>query len=110
MSGLFSGGKKLKVDWGELEDEKEPLSVFLHKSLNEEVASHGHNLLLGSEKLSVQELKGVVNKFLYHRHLNNDYWVAVEGDAVKIHKFKEKKSEKRKRPATTPSTIKHGWL
>jgi len=107
---LFSGRKKLKVDWGELEDEKETLSSFLRKTINEEVASDDHNLLVDSENLSVQELKELVNKFIYHRHLNNAYWVALERGAVKIHKFKEKKSEKRKKPATPPSTIKHGWL
>ena len=107
---MFSGRKKLKVDWGELEDEKETLSSFLRKTINEEVASDDHNLLVDSENLSVQELKELVNKFIYHRHLNNAYWVALERGAVKIHKFKEKKSEKRKKPATPPSTIKHGWL
>jgi hypothetical protein len=109
MSSLFSGQKKLKVDFGELEDEKDSLSSFLRKSLNEGVASDDHNLLVESEKLSVQELRGLVNKFIYHRHLNNKYWVALEGGAVKIRKFKEEKREKRKKPATTPSTIKHGW-
>jgi hypothetical protein len=58
----------------------------------------------------VQELRGLVNRFIYQRHLNNAYWVAVEGDAVKIHRFKEKKSKKRKKPAAPPSMIKHGWL
>ena len=110
MSGLFLGRKKLKVDLRELEDEKESLSSFLRKSLDEQVASDDHNLLVDSEKLSVQELKELVNKFIYHRHLNNEYWVALEGGTVKLHKFKEKKSEKRKKPATPPSTIKHGWL
>jgi hypothetical protein len=110
LSGLFSRRKKLKVDCVELEDEREHLSSFLRKSLNEEVASDDHNLLVDSEKLSAQELKVLVNKFIYHQHLNNKYWAALEGGAVKIHKFKEKKSEKRKKPATTPSTIKHGWL
>jgi hypothetical protein len=109
MSGLFSGRKRLKVDWRELEDEKESLSSFLRKSLDEQVASDDHNLLVDSEKVSVQELKGLVNKFIYHRHLNNEYWVALEGSVVKLHKFKEKKSEKRKKPTTIPSTIKHGW-
>jgi hypothetical protein len=109
MNGLFSGRKKLKVDLAELEDEKDTLSSFLRKSFNEGVASDGHNLLVDSEKLSVQELRGLVNKFIYHRHLNNKYWVALEGGVVKIRTFKEEKREKRKKPATTPSTIKHGW-
>ena len=110
MSGLFSRGKKLKVDCMELEDGREHLSSFLRKSLNVEVSSDNRNLLVDSGKLSTQELKVLVSKFIYHQHLNNKYWAALEGGSVKIHKFKEKKSEKRKKPATTPSTIKHGWL
>jgi hypothetical protein len=110
MSGLFSGRKKLKVDCGDLEGGKDPLSSFLRKNLNEEVASDDHNLLVDFEKMSPQELKGLVNKFIYHQHLNNTYWVALEGTSVKIHKFKEKKSEKRKKPSPAPATIQHGWL
>jgi hypothetical protein len=110
MIGLFSGRRKLKVDWGELADEKENLSSFLCKTLNEKITSDDHHLLVDSEKLSVQNLQSAVNKFIYHRHLNNRYWVALEGGAVRIHRFKEKKNEKRKKPTTTPSTIKHGWL
>jgi hypothetical protein len=109
VKDLFSGRKKFKVDWAELKDGKEPLSSFLCKSLNEKIASDDHNLVVESDKLSVQDLKELVNKFIYHKHLNNDYWVALEGGAVKIHRFKQKKSEKRKRPPTPPSTIKHGW-
>ena len=110
MGGLFSGGKKLKVDCGELEGEKDPLSNFLRKSLGEEVASEGHNVLVDSEKISTEELKGLVNKFVYHQHLNNRYWVALEGSSVKIHKFKEKKNEKHKKHSPPPATIQHGWL
>jgi hypothetical protein len=110
MSGLFSGRKKLKVDCGELEDGKDQLSNFLRKNLNEEVASDDHNLSVYSEKMSPQELKGLVNKFIYHQHLNSRYWVALEGSNVKIHKFKEKKSEKKKKHSPAPATIQHGWL
>jgi hypothetical protein len=110
MSGLFSGRKKLKVDCGELEDGKDQLSNFLRKNLNEEVASDDHNLSVYSEKVSPQELKGLVNKFIYHQHLNSTYWVALEGSNIKIHRFKEKKSEKKKKHSPAPATIQHGWL
>ena len=110
MSCLFSGRKKLKVRCDELEDGKDPLSDFLCKNLNEEVASDDHNLLVYSEKTSPQELKGLVNKFIYHQHLNSRCWVALEGTNVKIHKFKEKKSEKKKKHSPAPATIQHGWL
>jgi hypothetical protein len=109
MRGLFSGVKRLKVDSAELEDEKESLSSFLAKSLDRKVTSDGRNVLVESDKMSVQELKELVNRFIYHKHLNNDYWVTLEGSTVKIHKFKEKKAKKRKKPPVPPSTIKHGW-
>jgi len=106
---LFSGRKKLKVDCSELEEGKDSLSNFLRKGLNGEVASDDHTLLVASA-VSAQELKGLVNKFIYHQHLNNRYWLALEGSSVKIHKFKGKKSEKRKKPSPAPATIQHGWL
>jgi hypothetical protein len=58
---------------------------------------------------SPQELHRLVNKFIYRQHLNNRYWVAVEGDAVRIHRFEGKKPEKKKKPGLAPSMIKHGW-
>jgi hypothetical protein len=105
---MFSFRKKLKVDLSELDDQKERLSSFLRQTFNLEVTSDGHNLSIDSE-LPAQELERQVNKFIYHRHLNNKYWVALEHGAVRIHRFKEKKIEKQKKRTTPPSTIKHGW-
>ena len=110
MSALFSGRKKLKVECGELNEIKESLSNFLHKSLNKEVASDDHNLVVDSDRISPEELKGLVNKFIYHQHLNNRYWVSLEDNSVKIHKFKGKKTEKKKKHSPAPATIQHGWL
>ncbi len=107
---MFRARRNLKVDLAELTDEKQLLLGFLRGSLGEGIVSENHNLLLDSEKLSAQDLSRLVNKFIYHRHLNNVYWVELDGNAVKIHRFKEKKSQKRKKHTTIPSTIKHGWL
>ena len=102
--------KKSKVDLGELEDERESLSSFLRTTLEVDVTSDGNTVSVDSEKSSPQELKRLVIKFIYHRRLNNEYWVALEGGTVKIKKFKGvKESEKRKKKVTPPSTIKHGW-
>lgn len=98
------------MDLGELENERESLSSFLRSNLKVDVTSNGNNVLVDSEKLSSQELKRFVNKFVYRRNLMNKYWVALEGGVVKINKFKGvEKQEKRKKEATPPSTIKHGW-
>ncbi len=102
--------RKLKVDLGELEDERDSLSSFLRSKLKVGVTSSGNKVLVDSESLSSEELKRLVNKFVYHRNLMNRYWVALESDVVKIKKFKHsEKNEKRKKKGTSPSTIKHGW-
>jgi len=108
---LFLRGKrKLKVDLGELENEKESLSSFLRSKLKVDVTSSGNNVLVDSENLSPEELKKLINKFVYHQNLMNTYWVALESGVVKINKFKRaEKKEKRKKKGTPPSTIRHGW-
>jgi hypothetical protein len=98
----------LKVDLSELNEQRESLSGFLQQTSNVEVTSDGHGLSIDSG-LSAEELKTLVKKFIYRRHLNNEYWVALEHETVRIHKFKEKKREKQKKRTTPPSTIKHGW-
>ena len=107
---MFSSKKKLKVDLGELENERDALSSFLRSNLKVDVRSSGNKVFVDSEKLSTEELKRLVNKFVYRRNLNNRYWVALESGVVKINKFEGvEKHEKRKMKATPPSTIKHGW-
>lgn len=107
---FFRRKNKLRVDLGELQDEREHLSSFLRSSLKFDVTLSGNKLSLDSEELSSQELKGLVTKFVYHRNLNNMYWVALEEGVVKINKFKGvKKNKKRKKEVTQPSIIKHGW-
>ena len=102
--------RKLRVDLGELEDERESLSSFLRAKLGVDVTSSGNKVLVDSENLSSEELKRLVNKFVYHRNLMNRYWVALEGGVVKINRFKHsEKKEKREKKGTPPSTIKHGW-
>ena len=102
--------RKLRVDLGELKDEDESLSSFLRARLKVEVTSGGNKVLVNSENLSSEELKRLVNKFVYRRNLMNEYWVALESGVVKINKFKRsERHEERKKRGTPPSTIKHGW-
>ena len=107
---LFGKPKnKLQVDLGDLQDEKELLSSFLHSNLKVEATSSQNRLALDSEELSPQELQRVVNKFVYRQHLNGTHWVSLEGSVVKINKFKNaKKPEKNKKPGTSP-TFAHGF-
>jgi hypothetical protein len=106
---LFSRGKKkLKVDLGELKDETESLVSFLRSKVEAVVTSRGNKLSVDSENVSAKELKRLVNKFVYHRHLNNKYWVGLDGDVVKVKRFKHSKKKEEQR-GPIPSTIKHGW-
>jgi hypothetical protein len=107
---LFRRKNNLKVDLGDLHDERDNLSSFLQSSLKVDVTSKGKALLVDSKELSSQELKRTVRKFVYHQNLNNTYWVSLKTDVVKINKFKgTKKQKKRKKEGTTPAIITHGW-
>jgi hypothetical protein len=91
---------ELKVDLGDLQSEKENLTSFLQLHLKVSVSQVEDKLRVDSEKVSVQELQHVVNKFVYHRDLNGTHWVSVEGSTVKINRFKpiKKKGKTKKEP------------
>jgi hypothetical protein len=103
---LFFGHKKgrqieLRVDLGDLQNEKEQLTSFLQSRLQVSVTPFGNKLMVNSEKLSAEELRRVVTKFVYHRNFNDTHWVSIGGTTVKINRFKRtaKKTEKYKRSA-----------
>lgn len=100
--------RKLKVDLGELKDEKDSLSEFLSSKLKIDVTSSGNKLFVDSEKLSIKELERLVNKFVYHQNLMDKYWVGLENDVVKIEKFEHSK-KKEKRSKEHAHVRKGGW-
>jgi hypothetical protein len=107
---LFGKPKnKLQVDLGDLQDEKEHLSSFLHSSLKVEATSSQNKLSVESEELSPQELQKAVNKFVYRRNLNGTHWVSLEGSVVKINKFKNAKKPEKTRKNPTSPTFAHGF-
>lgn len=108
---MFSWGKKkLRVELGDFADEKEALASFLHLTLKVDVTADGKSVCVDSQELSLEDLKKLVNKFIYHHRLNNRYWVAIERGVLKVNGFSEpKKNERSKKKAVQPSTIKHGW-
>ena len=103
--------KQLEVVAADLEkDEKELLAGFLRSNLDVNVEWSGGKMSVYSGQLSLEDLKKLVNKFVYHKNLNRKYWVAVESNAVRVSRFeKAKKTEKRRKEATKPQTITHGW-
>jgi hypothetical protein len=102
---------KLRVDLGDLKDEREHLSDFLESKLKVTVVQVGEKLGVSSEKLSAQELQRGVTKFVYHRNHNNTHWVSLEGTTVKINRFKgkEKKKEKHKKDTALHQTPTQSW-
>jgi len=97
------------VDLGELKNESESLCNFLSLKLGIDVTSHSNKLFVNRDVLSSNELKRLVNNFVYHHHLNNKYWVGLKDNIVKINKFERFKKEKKEKEAPKPSTVKHGW-
>jgi hypothetical protein len=114
---LFGGYKnrdqiELRVDLGDLQKEKEQLTNFLKSHLQVSITPHENKLRLKSEKLSAQELRRVVTKFVYHRNFNTTHYVSIKGKTVKINRFKStaKKTEKHKRSAPHQTEIQSWGL
>jgi len=106
---VFGSKKTLQVDLGELKDEQEKLASFLNSKLKVNATYSQNKITVESEKISPTELEHAVNKFIYHQHLNLYHFVSIEGNTVKINKFKNaKKPEKNKKPGLSP-TFAHGF-
>jgi len=107
---LFHRGKhKLIVNLGNLIAKKEFLSGFLASKLEVDVTLSGNKIFVPQDSLSLEELKRLVNKFVYHQHLNHRFWVELEGNVVKVNEFKHSDKKTKQKPGPIPSTIKHGW-
>jgi hypothetical protein len=95
----------LKVEIGDLQEEKEHLTSFLQSHLKVPVTQDKDKLNVDSEKMSAQELQHAVTKFIYHRNLNSTHWVSIEEKTVKINRFKgadkKKGKDKKEKPHQT---------
>lgn len=105
---------EFQVKLGDLENEKEHLSSFLQSKLKVTVNQSGNKLTVNSEKLSVQELHRVVNKFIYHRNFNHTHYVSSKGTTVKINRFKgtakkNKKHKEGKKDTSSHQTAIQSW-
>jgi len=99
----------VKVEMNDLDSEKESLANFLHKHFKLNSSLNQQGLELDGANVSTYELLRMVNKFVNSKGLNRTHWVNVDGNAVKINRFKhEDKGKKNKHPVTA-SMIKHGW-
>ncbi len=106
---VFGSKKTVQIDLGEANDEAEKLVNFLNSKLKINAAFNQNKITVDSDKSSPEELQHAVNKFIYHQHLNNLYWVSMQGSTVRINKFKNvKKPDKNKKPGLSP-TFAHGF-
>ena len=99
----------VKVEMNDLDSQKESLANFLHKHFKLDSSLNQQGLELNGADVSTYELLRMVNKFVNSKGLNRTHWVNVQGNMVKINRFKhENKGKKNKHPVTA-SVIKHGW-
>ncbi len=105
----FGFKKTPEVDLGDFEDDREKLASFLNSKLKVNFAFSQNKLTTDSEKITIADLTHAVTKFIYHQHLNQQYWASTNGNTVKINRFKNvKKPEKARKHGTSP-TFAHGF-
>jgi hypothetical protein len=105
----FGLKKRPEVDLSDFEDDREKLASFLNSKLNVNVTFSQNKLTTDSKEITTSELAHGVTKFIYHQHLNQQYWVSLNGNTVKINRFKNvKKPEKPRKHGTSP-TFAHGF-
>ena len=101
---------KFHVDLGDLQNEKGNLTSFLQLHLKVSVSQSEDEVTVNSEKVALQDLEHVVNKFVYHRDLNNTHWVSVEGaSTVKINRFKVIEKKEKHEPEPPHQTAMQSW-
>ena len=110
MSTLLFGHKdKLQIDLGDLQNEKERLTIFLRSNLNASVDPVENKLILESEKLSVLELYHVVAKYIHRHNLSRSYWVSVQDKTVKINRFKGTEKKEKHNKSKPHQNITQSW-
>jgi hypothetical protein len=107
---VFGHKAKPQVDLIDFDEEKDLLSGYLQTKLNAKINKVANKLFIDSITLTSEELQRLVNKYIYHHNLNTKYYVSLEGNMAKIHRFKaeNKKSEKKSKNPRSP-TMAHGW-
>jgi len=106
---MFKSQSPVKVEMNDLDSEKESLANFLRKHFKLNSSLNQEGLELNGADVTTYELLRMVNKFVNSKGLNSAHWVNVEGNVVKINRFKHEKKEKKKKHPLTASTIRHGW-
>jgi hypothetical protein len=106
---MSKSNNPIKVEMNDLDSEKESLANFLRKHFKLNSSLNQEGLELNGTDVSTYELLRMVNKFVNSKGLNRTHWANVEGNAVKINRFKHENKEKKNKHPVTASVIKHGW-
>jgi hypothetical protein len=108
--GLFFRRKdEVKVDLGDLPNEKEALTDFLRIHFKVESSPGYKGLTINSKAVSVAELEAMVSKFVSRQNLSATHWVMRDKKGVKIKRFEQHKKIKENKHPTQPAIITHGW-
>lgn len=102
--------KKLQVDLGDLQGQKEHLKTSLETHLKVTVYAIKDKLAVDQEKVSITELHHAVKKYVYGKGLNNSHYITIEGSTLKLNRFKGHEKEKRKKEKEAPTkSITQTW-
>ncbi len=102
--------KKLQVDLGDLENEKEHLTSYLQQHLKVTVSEAKDKLAVDEDKVSLSDLHHAVKKYIYQRNLSATHFTTIEGSTVKINRFKGKDKKKEKHGKESPhQSVTQSW-
>jgi hypothetical protein len=110
MNLLFKHKNVIKVDMGDLDDEKEKLADFLRSQfkLNSSITPKG--LEMNEDGVLSSSVAVMVKKFLSRKNLSNTHWVSIENNVVKINRFKRTTKEEEKHKKSSPhQNITQSW-
>lgn len=101
--------KKLQVDLGDLQDQKEHLKANLETHLKVTVYPERDRLAVDENKVSMTDLHHAVKKFVYGKGLNNTHFITIEGSTIKINRFKGHKDKHKKDKEKPTQSLTQSW-
>lgn len=102
--------KKLQVDLGDLQEQKEHLKASLETHLKATVYAEKDRLAVDENKVPMTELHHAVKKYVYGKGLNNTHYITIEGSTIKINRFKGHDKNKHKKDKEKPTqSLSQTW-
>jgi hypothetical protein len=102
--------KKLQVDLGDLQEQKEHLKSNLETHLKVTVYLDKARLAVDESKVSMTDLHHAVKKYIYGKGFNTTHYITLEGSTLKINRFKGHDKDKHKKDKEKPSqSLTQSW-